>query len=63
VFSFEELNEDCDGSGMVDDYHMKKLARTIKTTNRIQQLEITCLQFDILREIPFLNINNIDAII
>ena len=55
MFKVEELDEDCEDSGMIDDSDMKKLAKAIKTTNRIQRLEITCLQFDILKEV-FLNL-------
>ena len=37
-----------------NDDDMEILAKAIRTTNRIQQLEINCLEFDILRGV-FLN--------
>ncbi len=33
-------------SGVIGDHCIKELAKAIRTTNRIQRLEITCLQFD-----------------
>ncbi len=49
-------------SGIIDDDDMKKLAKAMRTTNRIQRLEISCFQFDILRNF-FLNIDNIGLVV